>query len=262
MKKWIAVVLALILALSLVACGQKDQEAAVAGKVEPNEDAAVPAATGSVEPATAATEPEIQETEPAEEETKAADETPVSMGRMEGGTYINEYVGYGCDLDSSWVYYGAEELQELPENVKELIADTELGAAMEGIGQFTDMMAENVEMMSTVNVLYQKLSMQERMAFAMVTDEEIWEETLAQKDLMIEAYAQMGTDVESIEKTTITFLGEERCALRTVANTQGVPHYVLQVIDARNGQYSVTLTATSFVEDNTQAVLDLFYPVN
>ena len=40
---------------------------------------------------------------------------------------------------------------------------------------------------------------------------------------------------------------------------EGVPYYTLQLFDYRLGQYSVTLTLASFVEDNTESLLDLFY---
>ena len=78
------IVLFTVLALLLAGCGEEIPEADVSGKVEPTTEAA----TEAVTPA----------------------ETPVSMGRMEGGTYTNEYAGYACDLDSSWIFYGAEEL--------------------------------------------------------------------------------------------------------------------------------------------------------
>lgn len=231
MKKWIVLMLTLVLIFSMTACGEA-QESSVAGKVEPS-------------------------AEPTE-----ASEKPVSMGRLEGGTYINEYTGYACALDSNWAFYTAEELQELPENVQEILADTEIGDNMEGIAQFTDMMAENVEELVTVNVMYTKLGMQERLAYAVMSDEQIIDEVLKQKDSMFAAYAQAGMDVQSMEMVTINFLGEERVALKTVSDVQGVAQYTLQVFDYRLGQYSVTLTATSFIEDNTQWVMDQFYPVN
>ena len=50
--------------------------------------------------------------------------------------------------------------------------------------------------------------------------------------------------------------------MKTVSNVDGVAQYTLQVFDYHLGRYSVTLTATSFIEDNTQWVMDQFYPVN
>ena len=92
MKKWIAVVLALVLTLSVTACGGK--EPSVSGKVEPSSAETVPINTGK--------------TESAEEEKEPAEGNAVSMGRMEGGkknlklserTYICEECGLIIDRD-------------------------------------------------------------------------------------------------------------------------------------------------------------------
>ena len=221
-----------ILALLLAGCGTSAPESSVAGTVEPTSESAAPA------------------------------ETPVTMGRLEGGSYINDYTGYACEPDSNWTFYSAEELQELPDNVKELIADTEMADVIGDVPQFTDMMAENVNDMITINALYQKHTLQERLGFAMLTDAELIDGTLEQQDMMVEAYAQAGMDVESMERVTVTFLGEEREALRTVGTVAGVPFYMVQIFDYHLGQYSVTLTINSYMEDKTQQTLDLFYPVN
>lgn len=221
-----------ILALLLAGCGTSAPESSVAGTVEPTSESAAPA------------------------------ETPVTMGRLEGGSYINDYTGYACELDSNWTFYSAEELQELPDNVKELIADTEMADVIGDVPQFTDMMAENVNDMITINALYQKHTLQERLGFAMLTDAELIDGTLEQQDMMVEAYAQAGMDVESMERVTVTFLGQEREALRTVGTVAGAPFYMVQIFDYHLGQYSVTLTINSYMEDKTQQTLDLFYPVN
>lgn len=221
-----------ILALLLAGCGTSAPESSVAGTVEPTAESAAPA------------------------------ETPVTMGRLEGGSYINDYTGYACELDSNWTFYSAEELQELPDNVKELIADTEMADVIGDVPQFTDMMAENVNDMITINALYQKHTLQERLGFAMLTDTELVDGTLEQQDMMVEAYAQAGMDVESMKRITVTFLGQEREALRTVGTVAGAPFYMVQIFDYHLGQYSVTLTINSYMEDKTQQTLDLFYPVN
>lgn len=95
MKRTIALLLVLALAFGLTACGKEDKD--ISGKVTPATEAA----------------PAI--TEPAPETTEApAEDRPVSLGRMEGGVYTNEYIGIGCTLDANWTFKTAEELQELP----------------------------------------------------------------------------------------------------------------------------------------------------
>lgn len=188
-------------------------------------------------------------------------EKPVSMGRIEGGSYINEYAGFACNLDSSWEFYSAEELQEFPEAAKKALEGSELGDNIDTMNQFTDMLAENVDDMVSINVLYQKHSMQERLSFAMLTEEEILDTVLEQQDMLVEAYNQAGFEVESIEKVKVSFLGEERMAIRSAMTIQGIPYYLLQIMDYHRGRYSVTLSLISFVEDNTESLLELFYKV-
>ena len=119
MKKNLIFVMLLSLCLSLAACGgEKD----VAGKVETiGQAATLPA--GTVTPA---------ETEPpaAVPETTAPPERDLSLGRMEGGVYTNEYVGFACSLDSDWTFYTAEELQQLPETVSDAISGSELSHSL------------------------------------------------------------------------------------------------------------------------------------
>ena len=186
--------------------------------------------------------------------------TPVSLGRVEGGTYTNKYVGFGCELDSEWAFYTAEELQELPENVAELLEGSEL-IGDEMPTQITDMMAENVTDLTTINVLYRKLSMQERLSYLALDEEAIIDGILTQSSTMTDAYAQAGIMVDRMEKVTVTFLGKERTALWMAASIQDTPYYTLQIYDYNLGNYAVTTTLASYVEDNTESMLDLFFAV-
>lgn len=230
MHKWLLAML-LILTVLLAGCGQNQEN--IAGAITPNET----------------------------QVTTAEEENPVSLGQLEGGVYTNTYAGFGCELDSEWVYYSAEQLQELPENVEELIQDSELGEAIADAAQIFDMQAENATDLTTMNVVYTKLSLQERLAYAMLSDEDVMDMLLEQTDTLTEAYTQAGFEVQSIEKVMVEFLGEERCAMRTSTTIQGINYYILQVYDYNLGQFGVTLTVGSYVEDKTEELLNLFYAV-
>lgn len=184
---------------------------------------------------------------------------PLTIGRIEGGTYTNEYMGFAIDLDSTWTYYSAEELQELPENVSDILSGTEFEEGV--LTTITDMMAESVESMSSINVLYQKMDMTTRLAYAVMSQDEILDGVLTQSDSMIDAYAQVGMENVVIEKTTVTFLGETRPALKTTCSVQGLDCYLLQVFDYHLGQYSVTITFTCYLEDNTEEIAAMCYPI-
>lgn len=193
--------------------------------------------------------------------TKATEATQTNsggLGRMEGGTYTNEYAGFAVVLDEKWTYYTAEELQDLPDNVKDLFADSEIADNMEKYTYITDMMAENATDLTNINILYQKLTMADRLQAATKTEEALIDSVLASKDLMLSSYQTVGIDASAIEKATLKFLGENHFGIKTTASVQGVPCYISQIILSDLGAYSVTLTVTTYNEDNTQAILDLF----
>lgn len=228
-------VFCLILVLTLLLCGCGKPEEPVSGQVTPRETetAGVPA------------EPE----------------RTVSLGRVEGGEYRNEYVGYGCKLDSSWTFYSAEELQELPADIAEQMEGSQLGDMAEQLTQISDMMAENVDMLTSINVLYTKLGMQERLSYAVLTEKQILEAVLSQQDMLMDAYSQAGIEVSAMELVTLSFLGQERYAIHTTATMQGIPYYTLQVYDYHLGAYGVVTTFASYVEDNTASLPELFYSI-
>ena len=120
-------------------------------------------------------------------------------------------------------------------------------------------MAENVDELTTMNVVYTKLSLQERLAYALMDDAAIMDEVLKQKDMLISSYAQAGIDATAIEEVTVTFLGQERLAMHTTATMQDVPYFILQVYDYHLGGYGVVTTFASFIEDKTESLLELFY---
>lgn len=216
-------------------------------------------------PTTEAPTTEAPTTEAIATEPPATEPLPdnaLALGVVEGSTYTNTYAGIGCDLDSGWTIYTANQLQELPDAVQEMFEGTELEEAMANVTQFMDMMAENVEELTSVNVAFQKLNMSQRIAFVRMSEQEVMEAAMLQKDTMIQAYTQAGILVDTMEIVTVNFLGQEHYALKTVAEMNGVPYYTLQTFDYWLGEYSVTITFASFIEDNTEELLDLFYPVD
>jgi len=229
--------LVLILALLLCGCGNQKE---VAGNLTPATQSA--ATDAAAEPATEPTE------------------APVSLGTLEGGTYTNAYVGFGFTLDENWTIYPADQLQELPENISTMFEGTEFESYE--INSITDVLAENVTDLTTMNVLYQKLSMQERLAYLAMDEKDILDMmTEDYYDTLVASYANAGIIVESMTTKPVTFLGQERTALYTVSTVQDVPYYILQLYDFHLGQYSVTTTVASYVEDNTEGLLELFYAV-
>lgn len=249
--KLLALLLALIMTLSVFSgCGAKEP---ASGEIISHDEAE--------DEKSHETEPPVAEEDSPEEEP-AAEEKTVSLGRLEGGFYTNTYAGFGCELDENWTFYTAEELQELPENLRETTSDTALGEMLDSYPQITDMAADNANDLTTMNVLYTKIPLQERLLYLTQTEKEILEITLNQQDMLAEAYASAGIELTGMEIVPVTFLGEDHYALKSTAITQGVDYYILQVMDYTLGAYGVTLTVGSYVEDRTQDLLDLFFAVD
>lgn len=218
--------LAALLALMLVLSG--------CGAPPPEET--TPIQTNAPETEAPATEPE---------------ERPASLGRFEDRTYINDYLGFSMELDESWTIKTAEELQEMPANIAEILKDTSVGENMAELTQIMDMQAENTESLCSVNVLYQALSVQERLMYLGMSDEKIMDAMLDQSEMLEESYTQMGLEVESIDKVQITFCGETRYALKSVCVLADVKYYTLQIFDYNLGRYGAVTTFACFYEDIT-----------
>ena len=122
---------------------------------------------------------------PAETPTEAPTEATVSLGRMTGGVYENTYAGFACTLDESWTYYTAAELQDLSDLTQEALQDSALAEQTGKFDNITDMMAESQELLASININYTRLSAQERIAFAVATEEQIVDTTLEQEDTLV-----------------------------------------------------------------------------
>ena len=249
MKKLISVLLALALALSMTACSAAGSEAPK-GEYKPAEQDQTQ--TGDTLP---------DDTRPEEDEAEEAEESnDFSLGTMQGGTYENAYVGYGCTLGANWTYKTAEELQDISGLTKDIFEDG--GVDVSGFNSVMDMMAECTDPLASININYTALSAEERIAHRLAGEEGLVDGTLQQKDMLISTYAQAGIEVSAIEKVSVTFCGEQRWAIHTTASIQGVPYYILQLFDTNIGPYYVTLTLGSFVEDTTPQLMDLFYSLD
>lgn len=246
--------LALVLALSIVLSGCSGKTPQM-GTITPNPTTVTQVPETTQIPETTASAPE---------ETEAP---TVSLGRMVGGVYENTYTGYGCALDDDWEYYTAQEIQDISALTQEMLQNTELLEENEEYQHFFDMMAENVTNLTSINIGYGYKSLQDRLALALLAEEEYIDAVLDQKDMMVDAYAQSGMTLHSVEKVQVNFLGQERWAIHIEATIAGdgvdIPYYLVQLFDTKpGGTYLVTLTLASYVEDNTEALLDLFYPVS
>lgn len=260
-QKLLCLLLAMLLVV-LAGCAGGSHDDYPGGTVRPNGSTPTPTVTtvpsqpSTTTPTTTPTSPTtptttVPNTDPDEDEN-------LSLGRIEGGEYINHYMGLRCELSSDWVFYGAEELQEMPDNIGDMMSGSELGDAIANYTQIMDMMAENADELTSINVVYTKLTTADRLAYLTMTEEQIIDSILSQKDALIQAYTQAGITVKSLEKVTVTFMGQQHTAMRMEAEISGVAYYTLQFSYQKLGSFGVTLTLASYVEDQTEELMALF----
>ena len=247
-KKNIAVILLIAVAFLLCACSGKSD--GPQGMVKAEDTAESSVVSGQVS---------TEGPEGPEDSQAVPNENPLSLGRIQGGTYTNEYIGLECQLDDSWEFFSAEELQQMPELVAEALEGSALEETLDKYSQITDIQAECVDDMTGFNIIYRKMSMEERLWYIGKSDEDVINELLKQQELMAESYAQAGMEVQEMGSQEVNFLGEKRTALYTYCKIGDVDYYILQIFENDLGSYAVTMTFNSFVENNAQQVMDLFY---
>ncbi len=187
----------------------------------------------------------------------------LSLGKVEGNVYTNTYVGIGCKMGDGWKMASADELQELPKEIKESLDGTKIGELAKEIPQFADMMAQNLTTGSNVNVLYTQLSESDQKVYAGMSEEDVIDGLLQSKDMLTESYAASGVEVKTMEKVTVDFLGEKHTAMKTTGTAQGVEVFIMQLLDYKlSGPYGVAITFTSQSEVEITEMMNSFYKVD
>ena len=150
MKKLAALALALLMTLSLAACGsQKDDQAG-----------------GAVTPG-------------------VTDDAVPDMGTVSGGTYTNRFAGISCTLDDSWYFYTDEQIDELNGFVRESTSDEELKTRLESSSSVQDMYAASTDGLMTINVVFTNMGL---LGGSTVTPQDVAELSVEQVPAALESY--------------------------------------------------------------------------
>ena len=250
MKRILALILVLMMALSLCACGQQsaasEQKSASSEAAEPAETAEAPVEEAAE---AAAEEPAAEEAAEPEEE---AEEVNVQAGTQNGNRYENEFIGLGCELDDNWVFAGQEELAQMVGITAEQFDDETFRQQMENADMFYDMMAQNLVDNSTINVLFQNLG---RVFGSVISVDQYLKINCEQLE---EQLASAGFTDVSYERNTITVGGQECEGLHMNAKIQGMDYYAQQAI-IKEGNYIVAITFGTFGEDTSAQLAENFF---
>lgn len=232
MKKVIAMLLALVMALSLCACGGKD----VGGTVTATDKTPVMGETVSGPAEEAEEEPEAQ----------------VQLGVQSGGRYENAFLGIGCELDENWTFGSREELAELAGQTMDMFEDEDLSEQLKSLNLFYDMYAYADEGLVTMNIIIQNLGV---LYGTVITEEQLLE--LSSKDLESQM-ASAGFSNVQWERRDVEFAGAERVGLYMISEVQGMTYYCQQIY-MKQGSYMACVTLASFQEDITPNLTEYFF---
>jgi len=237
-RKLLALVLALALVFALSACGSEPKGSVtsgdsdktnVGGTTTPNEDKAEATPTPEAEP-----------------------EDDFEVGSMVGGTYENDFVGIGCKLDESWIYYTEEEMLELNGLVADSVDDEELADQLRDSDSFYDMMAAAEDGLVNVNVVLENLGL----LYGHTLDASGYIDVALEN--LEDSLAKLGMEVTSCEKVSFDFCGQPTDGIYITGSVQGVEMFQ-RMACVKAGNYMCCITACSYLEDLTTDVLDLFY---
>lgn len=244
LKKWTALALAGIMALSVSACGSK----AGRGTVETK--------SGSSKTESAASQGagDLTAEESAEAKAEKEDEN-FSTGEVSGSTYKQDFFKIQLTRDTPWVFETEEELQAQNQAIADASDDSEVKNAVENGNLYVDMTVSNQETGETTMVRILKVGLGDMLA----SDSDL-AETMKQsliEDLNSTAGVSGGSG--TVEDTT--FLGKSVPS----AYVKGVLNYGDDEFDVfercvivRKGTFVAVVIATALIDDTTADQLAAF----
>lgn len=217
-KKLLALLMALLMVLTLMACGS---------------------------------EPEKVIDEPQPEVQPEADETPEN-GTVAGSTYTNEALGFCFTVGEDWVFLNDEEIGELTGVTQDTSDNDATQAALDGGAALYDVYAvTNDGTGRRINITVANSDE----VFGKLTTEDAYAAAVAEQ-LLPSLEGVDAKDVE-VETITYTLAGTEHSGIRINGSIDGVEFYQNVIcIMTDTLVYNVTCTAQS--EDELTAVMDLF----
>ena len=183
-------------------------------------------------------------------ETTAPVEQGSKLGTVEGNTYTNEFLGITVTLNENWGFANDEEMAQIRGMTTDAMTDENLAEILETSGAVMDMYAADVDG-QTLNIMLENLNILQSIA---VTEKAYADATVGQLPAALES---MGFADATAEVTELTFAGDTHAAVKIHAKIAGMNFYETLVI-VKQGNYIACITAASYGEDTTSAVLDLF----
>ena len=195
------------------------------------------------------------------EEEIESEDTNFAAGTVDGQSYIQEFFGVRLDLDDAWSIADEETMATLRNVAIDSMSTEEVKEALASGSSYMDFYAENAGTFQNINTTITKLPLEEALMFR-----------INAKSLLESALPTVKAELEGIGYKNVstacneaTLMGKTAPCINTEAylETDGgdVPMYQEQVY-LIEGSYMLCFTVTSYLEDSSQAIIDLIQPLS
>lgn len=258
-KRWLALLLAVLMVLAMTACGSDKNPVIEAAKSqqsgqeetlteEPEAEAPAEEAPAEEDAAEEALEPKI-------------DTGDFVRGTVDGNTYESTAMGIGCMLEDGWTTASLEELAQLTGVDPTSLTEEEMIQQMLEADAIYDFYAMSGEGTALLQVLYEDLGA----LYGTLLNEEGYVDVLMES-VEEQMNAAGMTDVQA-EKTTTVFAGEERTAIMMTSQmpVEGLDQPIAiyqKLVPIKTGNYMGVVWAVTYMENTTDTVLDSFYALS
>ena len=258
-KRWLALLLAVLMVLAMTACGSDKNPVIEAAKSQQS---------GQEETLTEEPEAEAPAEEAPAEEDAAEDALEPKIdtgdfvrGTVDGNTYESTAMGIGCMLEDGWTTASLEELAQLTGVDPTSLTEEEMIQQMLEADAIYDFYAMSGEGTALVQVLYEDLGA----LYGTLLNEEGYVDVLMES-VEEQMNAAGMTDVQA-EKTTTVFAGEERTAIMMTSqmSVEGMDQSLAiyqKLVPIKAGNYMGVVWAVTYMENTTDTVLDSFYALS
>ncbi len=229
MKKILAMLLLVSLLFGLCSCGASSSDDDVKGTIEEN------------------TTEEV--TTEAEDTTEAEEDYEINLA--EGGTYKNEYFGFGCTLDEEWTFATEEEILAMNELTGELVGE-EMKEAIANADILYELSASKNGGLESININIENPGV---LALG-YTDETYLK---SQQDNLKETLESIGLADVTVSTEEIEFAGGTHWAIKVSADMNGT-QFDEYVITIKRGTRFANISIGAYGSD-INSILGCFFAV-
>ena len=220
MKKWLALLLSLVMVFSLVACGSSN------------------------------TTPDEPKTDV--DSGTQVEEKDFEAGTIDGDVYSSDVTGLTFKLGENWVFLDDEGIEELTGMVQDMSDDEKMKETMSQGASIYDMYAMTTDGSGrTVNITVEDLGA----LYGTILDESKYIDIAI--DQLKPGLESIGATDVVVETASYTIAGTEHNGIHSVATMQGL-NLCQQLVCIKEGRYMYNITCSATSEEDAASIMAMF----